>query len=114
MYARLEHGTLISAPKEIKLRRLVIIDEETSETAERLFSFRNPTAEQYAEAGYLPVIESAPPEAPEGYHYEPDYTEDGGEIVQVWELVEDPDPEEQEVSAEEALDIILGGGDNEA
>ena len=62
------------------------------------------------EQGWLPVIETEMPgDAPDGYHYEPTYTEwqteTGREILQDWELVEDPD----DISDTEALEIILGG-----
>ena len=114
-YARVDGGNVVfDAPDVVKLRRTVEPEEEGGEPIERLFSFTNPTAEQYAEAGYLPVVYSPLPEAPEGYHYEDGFEPDEGAIRQVWQLVEDPDPDEQEISAEEALDIILGGDVYEA
>lgn len=64
----------------------------------------NPTDEMLAEQGWLEVIETEPGEAPEGYHYEPTYTEENNTIVQGWELVEDTD-----IPDNEALNIILGG-----
>lgn len=68
----------------------------------------NPTEEMLLDAGYLPVIESEPPEPTEGYYYDPVYDEADGQIVQSWVAVE-LSPEPDEVSPEEALDIILGG-----
>jgi hypothetical protein len=110
-FARVEGGHVVfDAPDSLKLRRTVEPEEEGGEPVERLFSFQNPTAEQYAEAGFLPVVAAPMPEAPEGYHYEDDYVPGDGAIRQTWELVEDPDPDEQEISAEEALEIITGGG----
>lgn len=114
-FARIEDGHVVfDAPDSLKLRRTVKPEEEGGEPVERLFSFSNPTAEQYAEAGYLPVVYTTMPEAPGGYHYEDDYVPSDGAIRQTWERVADPDPDEQEISAEEALEIILGGGNDEA
>ena len=68
----------------------------------------NPTDEMLLGAGYLPVIETEPPEVDELHYTEPRYAERDGQIVQEWDIVELP-PEPDEVSPEEALDIILGG-----
>ena len=68
----------------------------------------NPTDEMLADAGYLPVIETEPPEVDELHYAEPSYVERDGQIVQEWDVVELP-PEPDEVTPEEALDIILGG-----
>lgn len=65
----------------------------------------NPPAENYLEQGWLPVRFTEPPEAEAGWHYEESWSEENGEIVQGWELVRDPD----DISADEAIDIILGG-----
>lgn len=63
--------------------------------------------------GYLPVTEAERPEDGDGYHYEADYSEGDGEIVQSWERVDDPTPDPNpEISAERALNIILTGVDN--
>lgn len=67
----------------------------------------NPTDEMLIDAGYLPVIESEPPEPTEGCYYEPVYEEVDGQIVQSWVAVEIPTTDE--IMTEEALDIILGG-----
>lgn len=104
MRAKLIDGQLVDAPRKIQRE----IDGETYVTY-------NPTDEMLAKAGWLNVVETpVPGNAPEGYHYEPTYTEEGGEIAQGWVLVEDPDPGEDEISAEEALQIILGGDPDEA
>ena len=66
-FARVEGGHVVfDAPDELKLRRTVEPEEEGGEPVERLFSFRNPTAAQYREAGYLDVITSPEPEPVEG------------------------------------------------
>ena len=97
-YAKLIDGALIYAPRKMN----TTIDDEP-------YVVYNPPAEMLEADGWLPVVYTDPPEAPEGYHYEPTYTEEIGEIVQGWELVEDP----PDIPAEEALDIILGGGAND-
>ena len=95
MYAKLIDGELVLAPRKIERQ----IDGEDYITY-------NPTDEMLADAGWLTVVETpVPGDAPAGYHYEPTYTEEGGEIIQGWTLVEDPD----DIDAEEALEIILGG-----
>ena len=65
----------------------------------------NHPGEVYLEQGWLPVRYTEPPEAEDGWHYEETWAEAYGEIVQGWELVRDPD----DISADEAIDIILGG-----
>ena len=67
----------------------------------------NPTDEMLISEGYLPVIETEPPEPTEGCYYEPVYEEVDGQIVQSWVAVEIPTTDE--IMPEEALDIILGG-----
>ena len=95
MRAKLINGQLVYAPRKIQRE----IDGETYITY-------NPTDEMLAEQGWLPVVETpVPGDAPEGYHYEPTYTEEGGEIVQGWVLVQNPD----DISDSEALEIIMGG-----
>lgn len=51
----------------------------------------NPTEEQLTQAGYKPITEVAMPEepAPEGQHYEAQYTDSGDTITQSWVLVDD-------------------------
>lgn len=51
----------------------------------------NPTEEQLSQAGYKPITETAIPEepAPEGQHYEAQYTDSGDTITQSWILVDD-------------------------
>ena len=92
-YAKLIDGDLVIAPRKIKAE----IDGEW-------YNVFNPPAELLEADGWLPVIETEMPgDAPEGYHYEATYTEESGEIVQGWELVEN------EYSDAEAFDMIFGG-----
>lgn len=94
MRAKIIDGVFTPAPRKIQ-REIDGVEYTTY----------NPTDEMLAEQGWLNVVETDPPEAPEGYHYEPTYTEESGEIVQGWVLVEDSD----DISDSEALEIIMGG-----
>lgn len=50
----------------------------------------NPTETQLISAGYKPITETAmPDDAPDGQHYEAQYTDGETEITQSWVLVED-------------------------
>lgn len=51
----------------------------------------NPTEDQLIQAGYKLIVETPMPEepAPEGQHYEAQYTDSGDTITQSWVLVED-------------------------
>lgn len=51
----------------------------------------NPTEEQLSQAGYKSITETPMPEepAPEGQHYESQYTDDGDTITQSWILADD-------------------------
>lgn len=87
MRAKIIDGVFTPAPRKIERE----IDGEQYITY-------NPTDEMLAEQGWLPVIETDPPEAPEGWHYELTYTEwqteTGREILQEWMLVQDEITEE--------------------
>ena len=73
-------------------------------------SYRVHYAQMLLSEGYLPVIETEPPEAPEGYYYVSGWEQQGDQIVQIWTLEELP-PEPDELTPDEALDIILGGAE---
>ena len=92
MRAKIIDGALVYAPR--KINRTIDGQDYTT---------YNPTDEMLAEQGWLPVVETDPPEAPEGYHYEPTYTEESGEIVPGWELAE------TEYTDSEVFDILFGG-----
>lgn len=50
----------------------------------------NPTETQLISAGYKPIIETdMPDDAPEGQHYEAQYTDGETQITQSWVLVDD-------------------------
>lgn len=69
----------------------------------------NPSADKLAELGYKPVRYTDMPEnTVEGKHYESTWTESDTEITQVWTLTDDPKYPEPKLSADEALNIIMG------
>ena len=93
MYAKLIDGALVYAPRKMN-----------TEIGGEPYVVYNPPAEMLEADGWLPVVYTDEPgDAPEGYHYEPTYTEEGGEIVQGWALVE------TDYSDAEAYDILFGG-----
>ena len=50
----------------------------------------NPTEEQLLSVGYKPIVETdMPDDAPDGQHYEAQYTDGETQITQSWVLVED-------------------------
>lgn len=75
-YAKIENGTLTYPPHRIVLNGMQIF---------------NPTTDHLSQAGYKPITETAMPEepAPEGQHYEAQYTDAGDTITQSWVLVDD-------------------------
>ena len=94
MYAKLMSGTLRSATKKVDYNGKTIF---------------NPTEEILLELGYLPVTYTdMPTDAPDGQHYESSWSQTDVEIVQVWTLVDNPAEPEPELSADEALNIIMG------
>ena len=94
MYAKLINGTLRSAPKKVDYNGKTIF---------------NPTEEILLDMGYLPVTYTdMPSDAPDGQHYESHWEQTDAEIVQVWTLVDNPAEPEPELSADEALNIIMG------
>ena len=94
MYAKLINGTLRSAPKKVDYNGKTIF---------------NPTEEILLYMGYLPVTYTdMPTDAPTGQHHEPHWEQTDTEIMQVWTLVDNPAESEPELSANEALNIIMG------
>ena len=94
MYAKLQNGMLRSAPKTVTWNGCTV---------------NNPSAEKLMELGYKPVVYTDMPETTvEGKHYESSWEETESEIIQTWNLVEDPVYSEPEISSEEVLNIIMG------
>ena len=94
MYAKLQNGFLHSAPKTI------VLDGKT---------INNPLPEELERLGYKPVVYTDTPiEVTEGKHWESGWEEEENAIRQVWTLADDPVYPEPELSADEALNIIMG------
>ena len=94
MYAKLQNGFLRSAPKTI------VLDGRT---------INNPYPEELEHLGYKPVLYTdTPTEVTEGKHRESEWEDGETEIKQVWILVDAPVYPEPELSADEALNIIMG------
>lgn len=94
MHAKLQNGRIRSAPKTITLNGKTI---------------NNPLPEELEQIGYKPVVYTDMPiEAVEGKHWESSWEEEENAIRQVWTLVDDPVYPEPELSADEALNIIMG------
>lgn len=94
MHAKLQNGFLRSAPKTI------VLDGHT---------INNPFPEELEQLGYKPVMYTdTPTEVTEGKHWESEWEEEENAIRQVWKLVDDTVYPEPDLSAEEALNIIMG------
>ena len=94
MHAKLQNGCIRSAPKTITL------DGKT---------INNPLQEELEQLGYKQVVYTdMPAEVTDGKHWESEWTEEENAIRQVWTLVDDPVYPEPDLSAEEALNIIMG------
>lgn len=90
-YAKLINGTLSLAPNPILHDGSYI---------------GNPPGSVYEAEGYKPVRYTEQPEVEPGYVAVPGWRENEEEIVQTWTVEVEPEPE---LSADEALDILLGG-----
>lgn len=94
MYAKLKNGFLRSAPK------IITLDGRT---------INNPYPEELEELGYKPVVYTdMPTGVTDGKHWESEWEEGENAIRQVWTLVDNPVYPEPELSAEDALNIIMG------
>lgn len=90
LYGKIVDGNLQNAPYSI------VVED---------YRIYNPLPDQLLADGYLPVVETEPPVIEDGYYAAPHWTEQDGKIVQSWTV------NVAELSADEALDIILGGGE---
>ena len=94
LYAILMSGTLRSAPKKVDNNGKTIF---------------NPPEDVLLDMGYMPVTYTdVPTDVPKGQHYESHWEQTDTEIVQVWTMVDNPAEPEPELSADEALNIIMG------
>lgn len=99
-YAKLINGNIRYAPKTVKWT-----DEK-----KQIHTVNNPDSNKLLELGYLQVrYTEAPGDAPSGQHYEPEWEQTETEILQVWHLVDNPVYPDPELTAEEVLEIIVGG-----
>mgnify|MGYP001864350412 CR=1 FL=1 len=67
----------------------------------------NPTEEQLMQAGWKTVTETPIPEepAPEGQHYEAQYTDAGDTIMQSWVLVDNPPADTSKTLEQRVTDL---------
>lgn len=91
MYGKLIEGELIYAPKKLSGNGVIVY---------------NPPAKMYREQGWKTII-NTDEKPPEGYYFEEEWVEKETTIEIKRTLVPVPD----EVSDEEAFEIIFGGGE---
>lgn len=92
MHAKLQNGILRSAPKTVQWNGCTV---------------NNPSDDKLVELGYKPVRYTDMPEnTTEGKHYESGWTDTESEIIQTWNLVDDPVYPEPAETAEERLDKV--------
>ena len=76
-----------------------LLDEEISWAPNPILHdglwYGNPPGSIYEAEGYKPVTYTPMPEAPSGYYYTEMWSETEDEIVQGWDLVEEPITEEE-------------------
>ena len=66
----------------------------------------NPTETQLISAGYKPIIETdMPDDAPEGQHYEAQYTDEETQITQNWVLVDNPPADASKTLEQRVTDL---------
>lgn len=66
----------------------------------------NPTETQLISAGYKPIIEmDMPDDAPDGQHYEAQYTDGETQITQSWVLVDNPPADTSKTLEQRVTDL---------
>ena len=66
----------------------------------------NPTETQLISDGYKPIVETdMPDDAPEGQHYEAQYTDGETEITQGWVLVDNPPADTSKTLEQRVTDL---------
>lgn len=66
----------------------------------------NPTETQLISVGYKPIIETdMPDDAPDGQHYEAQYTDGETEITQSWVLVDNPPADTSKTLEQRVTDL---------
>lgn len=95
MYAKLINNRLQTAPKQVQYNSNTVF---------------NPPESILAELGYLPVTYTdMPVDAPERKHYESGWEQTDTEIVQVWNLADDPEIPEPEPTMSDLMDAVERG-----
>lgn len=95
MFGKIVNGNLVIAPNPIIINGNLV---------------GNPPDDVYAAQGYKRIISVQKPEQTQpGFYWSETWTELGNSIQQGWELLE-----RSELTADEALGIILGGDGNDA
>lgn len=94
MYAKLIDGVLCLAPHTVTWKEHIV---------------NNPSSSKLLDLGYLPVTYTEmPADAPNGKHYKEKWEQTDTTILQTWELVDNSVMLDEELTAEEALSIIIG------
>lgn len=93
-YAKLVEGLPVYAPNPVVMGQTWV---------------GNPPGDVYAAMGYLPVSYTALPQEPleHGFRWEPRWIQEQGLIRLTW--LQAPVSPDEELSSEEALNILLGG-----
>ena len=92
MYGNIDSGYIRFAPSRLTVGDSIVY---------------NPTEGQYRSQGWKPCVFADEPETEHGYHAEEKWTDEGDEIVQSWEIVQD-NPN-AEIDNDELAYILLGG-----
>ena len=95
MYGKLIQGQIYYAPKKIEINNSIVY---------------NPTGSQLESLGYKIINVIPQPEYSEGYHLEPIWSETNVSIIKSWEIVKNPEEDEDSSDSydSEILNIILG------
>ena len=92
MYAKLENGALKYAPKKITYNGSIVF---------------NPTKTMLIELGYMEVVNTDYPS--DGNYYTSNYEVQNNQIVQVWNLSEEP-AQTEDITSDEFFDVLVNGG----
>ena len=91
MLGKIIDGTLTYPPHKIVLDGMQIF---------------NPTETQLISAGYKPIIKTdMPDDAPDGQHYEAQYTDGETQITQSWVLVDNPPADTSKTLEQRVADL---------
>ena len=91
MLGKIIDGVLTYPPRKIVLNGMQIF---------------NPTETQLISAEYKPIVEiDMPDDAPEGQHYEAQYTDEETQITQSWVLVDNPPADTSKTLEQRVTDL---------